>query len=560
MSGGTLTAELEAIRARAADLAAGLSKTARKSATIAQERAVLRMLGIDGLDRSGRPLAAALAERYCGSHPDRLARGVLLPFAVALLEYDLSPRELALDVAVGSVDLILEEELLARPDRLLAAERHASEMLKAALARFDANRTASREMREVLGTSPEPWLGTVLGSSEVGEAAREMRACVADGADVVQVRVPASWEFAEARRQAGLEPPDLFDANARRHKQAKGHGEPGRFSRAGRSGRATRSDESDSLEGLLALRREQDPIPAGSQRGLAELRKAADDAAAERGGYASLMTVASAFAAPEQAVVAAFERIDLVEADPIREIVEDNVDPGRALADHAFAHRLQRRAGCRVVIGSGPLALGAEVARGVPSDASTRAGRGLALQALGVELALADGLPIDRLLLGAVPNWVAELGDAREVLVQVALRRLLFPGHRLAIEESADSRLPGELAVLVAALSGGGAALVVRRRVHGSVGEAATELRAAAAAAAAVRGSLGDGTLQGDAATLADLTVAAANETLQRLATEGWASLIGPGGADETEPFGSGAVVERASGPQTSGRLLEALA
>ena len=47
------------------------------------------------------------------------------------------------------------------------------------------------------------------------------------------------------------------------------------------------------------------------------------------------MTVASAFAAPEQAVVAAFERIDLVEADPIREIVEDNVDPGRALADHA---------------------------------------------------------------------------------------------------------------------------------------------------------------------------------------------------------------------------------
>ena len=53
------------------------------------------------------------------------------------------------------------------------------------------------------------------------------------------------------------------------------------------------------------------------------------------------MTVTSAFAAPEQAVVAAFERIDLVEADPIRDIVEDNVDPERALADHAFAHRLQ---------------------------------------------------------------------------------------------------------------------------------------------------------------------------------------------------------------------------
>ena len=96
MSVDSLAVEAEKVRRQAADLASQLSRVAARSATIAQERAVLRMLGVDGLDRSGRPLAASLAERYCGSSSDRLARGVLLPFVVAMLEYDLAPRELAL--------------------------------------------------------------------------------------------------------------------------------------------------------------------------------------------------------------------------------------------------------------------------------------------------------------------------------------------------------------------------------------------------------------------------------------------------------------------------------
>ena len=548
-----MSGELEGIRRRASDLAAGLSKTARQSATIAQERAVLRMLGVEGLDRSGQPLAAALADGYCGSQPARLARGILLPFAVALLEYELAPRALALDVAARSVDLGFEEELLAQPDRLAAAERHAAGLIGSALARFDANKTASRELREVLGTSPEPLLGAVLASSEVSEAARETKACVGEGVDVVQVRVPASWEFTEARRQAGLEAPDPSETSASRHRRE-------RRSKPGGSARSTASGAVRGAPGgALVLRSEHEPVPAGSQRGLAELRKAADDAAAERGCYARLMTVASAFAAPEQAVVAAFERMDLVEADPIREIVEDNVDPGRALADHCFAHRLQARAGCLVVIGAGPLALGADVARGVPSDASTRAGRALAMQALGVELALADGLPVDRLLLGAVPSWVAEEGDPKEVFVQAALRRLLFPAHRRVIEEVADSPAAGSVVALVTALSAGTAAVVVRPRVSGRGRHTAAELRAAAMAATVLRGSLGDGALHREAALSAERTLAAANATLDRLASEGWASLLGPTGTDETERFGSAAVVERASGPGASAALLEIL-
>jgi hypothetical protein len=581
VAGGGVSSEVETLRARAAELAGRFSAVARRSATIAQERAILRMLGVDGLDRDGHPLAASLAERYCGADRTRLARGMILPFAVALLEYDIPARELALEGASGAIDLGLEAELLGRPDRLAAAEAHASKLLSAALARFDANRTAARENREVLGLAGEPWLGVALRAAEVGEAADETKTLVSQGADVVQVRVPASWEFAEARRHAGLTIPEMAES---------GHVRSGRDRRSADRRAADRraverrvadrrafdrlaSDRLGSLRQAIDRRRNGNPapvlpnrstedfVPAGSQRGLAELRRAADEAAAERGCYAGLMTVTSAFAAPEQAVVAAFERIDMVEADPIREIVEDNVDPDRALADHAFAHRLQARAGCRVVLDAGPLALGADLASGIPSDAATRAGRGLALQALGAELALADGLPADRLVLGAVPEWIASEGDPEAILVQAWLRRIVYPGLRLSIEESrTEMRSHGRSASLVAALSGAAAGLVVRDRRDGSVADSAEDLRAAATAAGALRASIGDGQLRGDAADLAMLTLRAANLALERLAAEGWTSVLGPGGTDPGgERLGRAAVLERAAGPGSGERLLAGL-
>lgn len=549
MSGDTLSKQAEAVRKRAADLASQFSGRARRSATIAQERAILRMLGVDGLDRAGRPLAATVADGYCGSDARRLSRGVLLPFTVAMLEYDMEPHELALDVASGAVDLGLEAQLLTRPDRFAAAEKKAIRLLGAALARFDANRTAAREMRDVLGLPPEPWLGVAVEAAEVGAAISETRAILGSGAGLVQIRVPASWEFAEARRQAGLDIPGLFDEDRPRDERPR--------DKAHRwVGRKLRSDAASAA----------DQVPAGSQRGLATLRQTADEAAAERRCYANLMTVTSAFAAPEQAVVAAFERIDYVAVDPIREIVEDNVDPDRAIADHSFAHRLQARAGCRVVIGPGPLALGADVASGIPSDAATRAGRALALQAIGTELALVDGLSADRLMLGAVPDWVADDGNMASILLQTWLRRALYPGHRLALGGAAGWLAAGRSAAAVAAMTGAAASVVLEPCAPSGVSKAAADLELVADAARAVRSTLGDGALHGDAADAAARTLVAADTVLAKLAVEGWSSLLGPGalggpgGRDaELERLGSAAVVERASGHDGSERLLRNL-
>ncbi len=543
-----LSRTADRVRLRAAGLAGRFASTARSSATSAQERAILRMIGVDGLDRDGHPLAGSVVDLYNGAARESLARGVILPFSTALLEYDLAPRELALEVASRVVDLTLEAEVLERPDRLKSAQKNATRLLRAALERVDANRTAARDMRHVLGQACEPWLGVVLHALEVEGAADEIRCLVGDGVDVVQVRVPASWEYAQARRKAGMELPWLFDESA---------GGKGRAGQAGGSGAA--AGRKPGSASFPLRRTEGDRVPAGSQRGLAALRRAADDAAAARSCYAGLMTVSSAFAAPEQAVVAAFERIDLIEADPIREIVEDNVEPARALADHAFAHRLHARAGSMVILGAGPLALGADVASGVPADAATQAGRALALQALGVEMALADGLPSDRMLLGAVPRWIEHEADPRAILVSSWLRGVVFPGMRLWLEEPQSDRPLGvRTAALIAALSGAGASMVIRDRDACPVSDSVSELRAATAAGAAYRSALSDGSLHGDAAELARRTLAAADATLELLEGEGWESLLGPGASTLDADGGTG-VVERSADLASGAGLLDDL-
>jgi hypothetical protein len=258
--------------------------------------------------------------------------------------------------------------------------------------------------------------------------------------------------------------------------------------------------------------------------------------------------------------VAAFERVDIVEADPIREVVEDNVDPERALADHSFAHRIEARAGSQLLLGAGPLALGSDVAAGVPSDALRRAGRAVALQALGVELAIADGLLPERVLVSCVPSWTVAERDAAQAPLQALIRRLLFPGHQLVIVGPAVGlTTPAAGAALAAALAVAPAAIVLDRAVRDPA-TAASDLQSIAAGAASVRADfIGEPVFpDGAAAERAARILKEAGLTLERLSSEGWSSLLGPtGDRDRGERLGRSAVATRAKGSGTSAALID---
>ncbi|MEO5885014.1 MAG: lysine 5,6-aminomutase subunit alpha [Candidatus Limnocylindrales bacterium] len=521
---------LDRLAERAETLAGAWGARARASTTIGQERAMLRLFGVSGLDRAGRPLAGAAVDRWLSTSRDGLGGGIALPFAMALLEYDLEPQQLALDVASGAVDLALEAELLREPERRAVAETEATRLSRAALERIDADRVARHELQALLGEASRPWLGTTLAEPDLDGALDELADLAMAGYDLLRVEVPIGRELADRLHDAGRDVPEWHPHD---------RSERGAGSRAG-----------------IGDREDIEPAPTGSQRALSRLRRIADGVAAERRAYVRLVTAIPPLGVPEGAVVAAFERVDVVEADPMAEIVVGGIDPDRSLADHAFARRLHRRSDTLVSIGPGPLVVAPDLASGQPADTATRSGRALALQLVGVALARADGIAAERIMVGGYPAWLAEEPSGRaRILGEVAVRRALFPSHPLRFDEPGGVRADSAASVawpFVAAgiLARTAGESIVMRRVHSDSRRAAVEGRAAARVAAELAAVAPAGPLIGMAAQHASAMVAAALATLDRLSELGWRAVVGEGpaaggGAGEPHALGGDAVAER---------------
>ena len=509
--------DLDALHEQAASIAVAWGVPADRATTVGQERALLRLFGVGGLDRAGRPLAGEVVDRYLAPDPARLAGGIAMPFAMALVEYDLAPQELALEVAAGAVDLGAEAELLGEPDRRAVAEAELDRLIRSAFDRMDTNRVARRELLEMLGDADRPWIGTTLQEPALADALDEASDGVAAGVDLLRIDVPVGRELADRLADAGLE----VEGWRPRPRSRGAHG---------------------TIDG-------GEEVPTGSQRALAVLRRAVDEAAAGRRSYVRLATEAPALAAPEQAVVAAFERIDLVIADVMAEIVGGRIDPDRALADHVFAHRLLARSGASVVLGAGPLVVAPDLESGVASDHATRAGRAVALQLLAVALARRDGLEPERAIVAALPEWaLSETSGVARAAGEIALRRALFAQHPLAfIEPSGDDRASARWSALVAALLPhlGEVGLVIRQAGPG-LARRSIAIRMAAEVARALETSRDISPLSGEAAQHARRTAAVAGRTLTTLSSDGWRAVLGSGVTiDRAHRLGADRVTER---------------
>jgi hypothetical protein len=262
------------------------------------------------------------------------------------------------------------------------------------------------------------------------------------------------------------------------------------------------------------------------------------------------VTVAPALAAPDQAVVAAFERVDGVVADPMREIVTGRVDPDRAIADHVFAHRVLALAGTRVLVPAGPLLVAPDLASGVPSDAATRSGRALALQLLAVELALRDGLEPAAVCVGAIPDWLVEERHApARAAAEISIRRALFPGHHLAFMEPALTAEAATAwhAIVAVLLPDAGEVDVILRGDAGRVGPSLRDTRGAAAVAASLRESRAATVITGVALEHGRGALAAAGATLAALEASGWSAIVDAPLPMTRDRLGADAVAERAS-------------
>ena len=460
-----LHARAHEARERAASVAGAAARRAHGSTSRGREAAVLRLFGVSGLDREGRPLAEQVVGRFAQGGPTVLSGGVGLPFAAVAGEYDLAPQETALEIATGYIDPGLEAELLVQPQRRRDAERRIAAWMTAAARRLEANRTARADLSDVLGDPVMPWVGVELGPAPAGEVGDEAAEAIRAGADLVRVAV--------AQTAAPPGPP-----------------------------------------------------------GIADLRALVDRLGAEEGRFVRLATSAIGTTAAEAAVEAGFERVDVLFSDPFGSPDGSVGDAELALADQLYALEVLVPSGAAVAFGPGPV-VAPELGRGESVSEPTRIGRALALQAVDVELARLVGLPEERVFVTALPaDLLADGASLASALVEVELRRLLFPGYRYVVEEP---RLPEAAPTWPLALVGwsagsGPPALVVTGREH--LPRRAEELRAAVGHGRQLAGARRLGPLGGPALELAVSALDETVGTLRQLAADGWEDLF-VGGAPE---------------------------
>jgi beta-lysine 5,6-aminomutase alpha subunit len=287
---GLSTAQIDRCRRLAGEVADGVGRETAPYTTVATERAVLRLLGVDGVDSDGVPIPNRLATNL--REQGRLTRGAAVWMGSALARGDDLPG-----AARRLCDPAGARELPEHPRwREALAPR-----VEAGLARIRANRE-ERERRLASHPPDEtPLLYAIVATGNIHE-------------DVVQ---------AEAAARAGAQCIAVIRSTAQSLLDHVPFG-------------ATTS----GFGGTYA-----------TQENFRLMRAALDRIEPELGRYVRLVNYCSGLCMPEIAAMGAFERLDMMLNDALYGIIFRDINPLRTLIDQNFSRRINAVAG--VVINTG---------------------------------------------------------------------------------------------------------------------------------------------------------------------------------------------------------------
>ncbi len=262
--------------------------------TTTTERAAARLLGIDGVDKGGIPLANVLVDRLFEA--GKLNRGLVPWLAGAVSALGESPQEIAGKVAEGQLDVSTVPEVPAEKWRetadLLADE---------AAAKIRATRQKREEKKKQASPPGKPLLYVIVATGNVYEDAVQAKAAAVQGADIVAVI-----------RHTGQSLLDYVPYGP----TAEGFG------------------------GTYA-----------TQENFRIVRKALDEAGEETGRYIQLVNYASGLCMPEISVMGAFERLDMMLNDAMYGILFRDINMKRTFIDQHFSRMINAYAG--IIINTG---------------------------------------------------------------------------------------------------------------------------------------------------------------------------------------------------------------
>ena len=359
-------ARVDRCRQLAAAIADPVEDFITAHSTVSVERSVLRLIGVDGVTADDVPLPNAVVDAISQA---ALTSGAALPFGRALAETGLEPVALARALTEGSVAL---DEFAATP--AAAARGALRPYVESGLARIAAQREGRASRLARLPQLPPPLLYVIVASGNIYEDRTAAVAAAEAGAQVIAVI-----------RSTGQSLLDFVPFGP----------------------------TTEGFGGTYA-----------TQANFAIMRAALDDVSERLGRYVMLTNYASGLCMPEIAVMAAFERLDMLLNDSMYGILFRDINMKRTFVDQHFSRMLNAYSG--IIINTG------EDNYLTTADAVDQAPAVLASQFINEEFAHRAGLP-DRQI---------GLGDAYEIdpdredgfLYQVAqaqLAREIFPAAPL---------------------------------------------------------------------------------------------------------------------------------
>ncbi|MBA4602912.1 lysine 5,6-aminomutase subunit alpha [Thermoactinomyces mirandus] len=285
---------IDRARQAAKEIAARVDHYISSRTTVAVERTVLRLLGIDGTNAESVPLPNVVVDHL-------LANGCLETGAAywvinAMIVRQCTAQEIAEQVAEGKLDLTRLSQVSPFEIR-----KKGKELACAALDKIKQNRYTRDRLIQKTGTGKKPYLYVIVATGDIYEDVIQARSAVRQGADIIAVI-----------RSTGQSLLDYVPYGLTR----------------------------EGFGGTFATR-----------ENFRMMRKALDEAGREAGRYIRLCNYCSGLCMPEIAAMGALERLDVMLNDALYGILFRDINMQRTLIDQAFSRMINSYAGIMINTG-----------------------------------------------------------------------------------------------------------------------------------------------------------------------------------------------------------------
>ncbi len=281
-------------RASAARVADDLQTFIDAHTTVTVERAVCRLLGIDGINELEAPLPNVLVDHLQES--GILAGGAAYAIGNAMVETGKNPQEIAEAVSAGELKLAQLPSHSAEEVRAAIAP-----VVEATLARITKNVSSRNEFLKEFGDKEGPYLYIIVATGNIYEDIIQAKAGAKQGADIIAVI-----------RTTGQSLLDYVPYGA----------------------------TTEGFGGTYA-----------TQENFRLMRAALDEVGKEQGRYIRLCNYCSGLCMPEIAAMGALERLDVMLNDALYGILFRDINMQRTIIDQYFSRVINGYAG--VIINTG---------------------------------------------------------------------------------------------------------------------------------------------------------------------------------------------------------------